>query len=135
MELCGEAQDGVECLEMVRQLQPDVLLLDLEMPRLHGLGVLDRLRAREPGAAGDYVQRVYGAGSAVDGGCAGARCVGLCDEAKCAERFCAAMRVLSEQLLPKIAALADGRSRRRHKGSSGDSVRLRKQSTQRQMGR
>ena len=44
MELCGLAQDGMECLEAVRTLCPDVLVLDLEMPRLNGLGVLDRLR-------------------------------------------------------------------------------------------
>ena len=44
MELCGIARDGVECLEQVKQLCPDVLVLDLEMPRLNGLEVLDRLR-------------------------------------------------------------------------------------------
>src|SRR5260370_346517 len=44
MELCGIARDGLECLEQVKQLCPDVLVLDLEMPRLNGLEVLDRLR-------------------------------------------------------------------------------------------
>ena len=44
MELCGVARDGVECLDAVSKLRPDVLVLDLEMPRLDGLGVLERLR-------------------------------------------------------------------------------------------
>ena len=47
--LCGVARDGVECLEAVQQLQPDVLVLDLEMPRLNGLEVLERLRRESPG--------------------------------------------------------------------------------------
>jgi two-component system chemotaxis response regulator CheB len=44
MELIGVARDGVECLEWVETLTPDVLVLDLEMPRMNGLDVLDRLR-------------------------------------------------------------------------------------------
>jgi two-component system chemotaxis response regulator CheB len=46
MELCGVAGDGVEALAAVEELKPDVLLLDLEMPRLDGIGVLNQLRAR-----------------------------------------------------------------------------------------
>src|ERR1700729_2377157 len=48
MELCGVACDGIECLEQVKRLCPDVLVLDLEMPGLNGLEVLDRLRAERP---------------------------------------------------------------------------------------
>lgn len=44
MELCGVARDGEECLAMVERLRPDALVLDLEMPRLDGLGVLRRLK-------------------------------------------------------------------------------------------
>jgi two-component system nitrate/nitrite response regulator NarL len=36
--------DGVEALEAVRRLQPDVLVLDLRMPRLDGVGVLRELQ-------------------------------------------------------------------------------------------
>ena len=43
-DLVGEAGDGQEALEMVRNLKPDVLLLDLRLPRLHGLEVLRQLR-------------------------------------------------------------------------------------------
>lgn len=43
-EVVGEAADGVEALEQVRTHTPDLLLLDLSMPRMDGLEVLDRLR-------------------------------------------------------------------------------------------
>lgn len=39
----GEATNGAEALDMIRGLHPDVLLLDLRMPRLSGLDVLRRL--------------------------------------------------------------------------------------------
>ncbi len=39
-----EARDGVECLEIVRREPPDLILLDLQMPRLDGVGVLEALR-------------------------------------------------------------------------------------------
>ena len=39
----GEATNGSEALDLVNQLQPDVLLLDISMPRLTGLEVLRRL--------------------------------------------------------------------------------------------
>ncbi len=48
MELVGVSRDGVECLEEVTRLSPDVLVLDLEMPRMNGLDVLDRLRHTKP---------------------------------------------------------------------------------------
>jgi len=42
----GEARDGVEALEVVRGSKPDILLLDLKMPALDGLGVLRQLAVR-----------------------------------------------------------------------------------------
>lgn len=44
--LVGEASDGAEALDQIRELRPDVALLDLEMPRLDALEVLAAL-ARE----------------------------------------------------------------------------------------
>lgn len=45
LELVGEAADGEQATEMVRELSPDVALLDVRMPGLDGLGVLRQLRA------------------------------------------------------------------------------------------
>ncbi|PJE96066.1 hypothetical protein CUT44_19940 [Streptomyces carminius] len=41
------AVDGAECLEIVERVRPDVITLDLVMPRLDGLRTAERLRARE----------------------------------------------------------------------------------------
>ena len=45
LQVAGEAGDGIEALHRVEELQPDVMLLDLEMPGLDGVGVLHQLRA------------------------------------------------------------------------------------------
>ena len=47
IEVVGEARDGVEALQMVDQLLPDILLLDVEMPRLNGIEVARRLKRRK----------------------------------------------------------------------------------------
>ena len=39
-----EANDGIEAVEFARQLQPDLVILDLHMPRLDGFGALAQLR-------------------------------------------------------------------------------------------
>jgi class 3 adenylate cyclase/CheY-like chemotaxis protein len=41
----AEARDGIEAMEIIRREPPDLILLDLQMPRLDGLGVLEALRA------------------------------------------------------------------------------------------
>jgi DNA-binding NarL/FixJ family response regulator len=47
-ELAGEAADGLEALEMTRALMPDVVVVDLSMPRLGGLEATRRIRAHAP---------------------------------------------------------------------------------------
>ncbi len=47
IEVVGEASDGQEALEIVPQLKPDVLLLDLRMPNMNGLQVLEALAERD----------------------------------------------------------------------------------------
>jgi two-component system response regulator NreC len=48
MAVVGEAGDGQSCLELAGALQPDVILLDLNMPGLGGLEVLAELSQRAP---------------------------------------------------------------------------------------
>lgn len=43
----AEAKDGAETVETVFRIKPDVLLLDLTLPRLHGLNVLTQIRDRK----------------------------------------------------------------------------------------
>ena len=44
IQVVGEAADGEEGLEVIEREKPDVVLLDLRMPRLDGLGVLKQIR-------------------------------------------------------------------------------------------
>jgi len=47
-EVVGEASDGVEALEKAEHLQPNVMVLDVTMPRLNGLEVCRLARQRIP---------------------------------------------------------------------------------------
>jgi two-component system nitrate/nitrite response regulator NarL len=49
LELLGEAENGEEALEAISELEPDIVILDLRMPRLDGFGVLQALRGCEMG--------------------------------------------------------------------------------------
>jgi len=48
MELVGEAVDGVEAVQKVRSLKPDVILLDLVMPRMGGLEAIEEIKRDDP---------------------------------------------------------------------------------------
>lgn len=45
IQVIGEAGNGVECLELLNTLKPDVLLLDINMPIMNGLKMLESLRS------------------------------------------------------------------------------------------
>src|SRR5450432_3905800 len=49
IEVVGTARDGIDALEKIAQLQPDVITLDLVMPNLDGLGVLAALSPEQRG--------------------------------------------------------------------------------------
>lgn len=44
IKVIGEASEGEKCIELVNQLQPDVVLLDINMPNMNGLQALQKLR-------------------------------------------------------------------------------------------
>ena len=50
LELVDEAADGVEAVDKVRALRPDVILLDMMMPRKDGLGAIQEIIADSPDA-------------------------------------------------------------------------------------
>ena len=47
-EVCGEARDGVEAVELARAVRPDLAVLDVKMPRLDGIEAARRILADRP---------------------------------------------------------------------------------------
>jgi len=47
-EVCGEAVDGSDAIEKTKLLQPDILVLDISMPRVNGLEVARAVRRDYP---------------------------------------------------------------------------------------
>jgi DNA-binding NarL/FixJ family response regulator len=48
IEVIGEAEDGLRGVELAEELEPDVILMDLVMPRLDGIGATARIKASRP---------------------------------------------------------------------------------------
>ena len=49
LEVVGSAEDGVQALEAARTLAPDVVLMDMQMPRMDGVEATARISAEAPG--------------------------------------------------------------------------------------
>ncbi len=93
MQLVGQAADGAEAIALIDRLHPDVLLLDIVMPRMDGFGVLEALRSRENApqtivitglTRDEFIDRAMGLGAAyymvkpVDMNCLCARIRDIC---------------------------------------------------------
>jgi len=50
LEVVGEAADGVEAIAQFRKHQPDITLMDLRLPRMSGVDVIERIRMETPQA-------------------------------------------------------------------------------------
>jgi DNA-binding NarL/FixJ family response regulator len=48
LEVVGQAADGPQAVELARQLQPDVILMDIKMPQLNGIQATRRIVAAQP---------------------------------------------------------------------------------------
>jgi len=48
VEVVGQASDGIEAVDLFRSLQPDITLMDLQLPRLGGVAAIARIREEFP---------------------------------------------------------------------------------------
>ena len=50
LEVAGEASNGIEAVEMYIKLKPDVVLMDITMPRMDGIQSLSKIMSLDPNA-------------------------------------------------------------------------------------
>ncbi|HET6168757.1 MAG TPA: chemotaxis response regulator protein-glutamate methylesterase [Terracidiphilus sp.] len=106
LEVAGTAVDGATALQSIAVLEPDVVLLDVEMPVMDGLTTLKRLRAQNSRLPVIMVSSVTqrGARVTIEALASGASDY-VAKPAAQSDRE-AAVRALAEELRPKIHALA-----------------------------
>ena len=111
-EVVGEARDGGEAVESTRRLGPDVVLMDLQMPKMDGVAATARIREARP-ETGVLIMTTYETDSdvlrAIEAGARGY----LLKDAPREELFWAIRMVAAgkSHLSPAIAARLTGRMR------------------------
>ena len=48
-QICGEAVDGMDAVEQCQSLKPDIVVMDVSMPRLNGLEAARLIKKQDPG--------------------------------------------------------------------------------------
>jgi DNA-binding NarL/FixJ family response regulator len=48
LEVCGEAKDGLEAIRLTDNLKPDLILMDLSMPRMNGMAAIEAIKKSCP---------------------------------------------------------------------------------------
>jgi two-component system chemotaxis response regulator CheB len=107
------AQDGISCLEEVRNLKPDLLILDIEMPHMDGLTVLTHLKTLAPDMPVIMFSALtaQGALATLDALARGAS--DYVTKPSQSKDLNASIAELQQQLLPKIAGLARSYARKK----------------------
>lgn len=49
-EVCGEAEDGSQAVERFKELRPDIITMDITMPKLDGIGAVREIKKLDPAA-------------------------------------------------------------------------------------
>lgn len=97
LEIVGEAADGLETLHLCETLRPDVVILDIAMPRLNGVDVAARAVKQDPNLKVIILSMYADESYVVRAMAAGAKAYLLKDATE-------------EDLLPAVRAVASGRS-------------------------
>ena len=97
IEVIGEAADGLEALHLAEERKPDLLILDIAMPKLTGIEVVARTRKLEPPPRAIMLSMHVDESYVLESLSAGASGYLLKD-------------VTDEDLLPAIRAVAEGKS-------------------------
>ena len=115
IELVGVAIDGVAGLEAIERLTPDLVLLDIEMPRMNGLEVLAAIRARNLPVKVIMCSTLTRRGAAITLDALARGATDYVAKPSAQNGVREGLEALSRELLPKILALLsarDGRANR-----------------------